>query len=111
MWVYPRERGGTDTGCTRNQSKMGLSPRGRGNGYRLDPQPKQDGSIPASAGERGTPTPNGPLDGVYPRERGGTVAATWTAKMVSGLSPRARGNGGLLKLKARVKGSIPASAG
>ena len=109
---YPRERGGTLVTVTGVTSELGLSPRARGNGHRNTRCARLNGSIPASAGER----ENGPAypcrQGVYPRERGGTLTqpvghrvfrvyprergGTENLAMLrlpeEGLSPRARGN-------------------
>ena len=69
------------------------------------------GSIPARAGE---PQPSEfglSDDGVYPRACGGTVSVASVDALMSGLSPRVRGNplwGITIKF---VMGSIPARAG
>ena len=109
--VYPRERGGTMQVQITLNPQMGLSPRARGNEREALVENRADGSIPASAGERGPqPLAGNPVK-VYPRERGGTWIIVPIASTRKGLSPRARGNvqergGGFPRA-----GSIPASAG
>ena len=110
-WVYPRECGGTIASRCRGGELRGLSPRARGNLAVAPPEGERRGSIPASAGEpppRPAP-PTGPR--VYPRERGGTAAATAEEVAVKGLSPRARGNPASGQSPAASTRSIPASAG
>ena len=91
MTVYPRVCGGT--------SAAG------------DQRPGGIGSIPACAGE---PLKGKALAGrvsVYPRVCGGTV---WTEREdvpPAGLSPRVRGNPGLVDAMRRLRRSIPACAG
>ena len=48
---------------------------------------------------------------VYPRECGGTIAATGRQHKVGGLSPRVRGNPTAFSIDCRLARSIPASAG
>ena len=90
--VYPRERGGTIGAFFQGLLAQGLSPRTRGNHHPQPGHSARGGSIPANAGE--------PLEKVllyltlrvYPRERGGTKAASALPSVISGLSPRTRGN-------------------
>ena len=71
LWVYPRVCGGTG-----------------GVGVVLKPS----GSIPACAGEPGSPKPPPLRVAVYPRVCGGTYMALIGMGLVWGLSPRVRGN-------------------
>ena len=112
VWVYPRERGGTDEGIRASADPAlpsGLSPRARGNldaacgitcGRRLGPwvYPRErggtrvaslnrEGCNPASPGITWNPTAR--TARVYPRERGGTWSVTGSG-MLQGLSPRLR---------------------
>ena len=73
--VYPRERGGTSKLYCSTPLIQGLSPRARGNGSQIIVGREHEGSIPASAGERAQPGISIAARRVYPRERGGTVAA------------------------------------
>ena len=68
-------------------------------------------SIPASAGEPGLARQAGTVDEVYPRECGGTLTTAGPAAPWKGLSPRVRGNRGVVRRSAARRGSIPASAG
>ena len=75
------------------------------------PQAGFDGSIPARAGE---PKPDTGLRipcPVYPRACGGTNTRAWSAVILSGLSPRVRGNLKAAPADAPHIGSIPARAG
>ena len=91
LGVYPRECGGTWTPSCHTRTRMGLSPRVRGNRDLALGHPLAVGSIPASAGEpRGRRTKRS-SGRVYPRECGGTRELDH-------------------KRSARI-GSIPASAG
>ena len=70
----------------------GLSPRVRGNqcgGLRMN---QRNGSIPARAGEPGSPSSSDDVPRVYPRACGGTVFTNDWHKEQAGLSPRVRGN-------------------
>ena len=72
QWVYPRPRGGTRPSGLRPPSYGGLSPPTRGNQSDACLSVRDNGSIPAHAGE---PAPNAPRplhSQVYPRPRGGT---------------------------------------
>ncbi len=110
-WVYPRACGGTDAtreGCVVHD---GLSPRVRGNRPVGPPRCACIGSIPARAGE-----PRGYQDcdwsaWVYPRACGGTVQAYAIRYRPPGLSPRVRGNRGVVRVGQQGQRSIPACAG
>ena len=88
--------GGTVRDAQRTPPQYGLSPRVRGNlRVRLNELGYQ-GSIPACAGE---PMPGvGVIDGgeVYPRVCGGTAGGNCGIAILRGLSPRVRGNRGLI---------------
>ena len=109
--VYPRERGGTDSGSILIARQKGLSPRARGNQVVLELEPVGIGSIPASAGEPISAPSMRRARGVYPRERGGTGMVKATDDYLEGLSPRARGNRSSSAMRRPSPGSIPASAG
>ena len=90
--VYPRVCGGTVGRLRRTRPNGGLSPRVRGNRYRVASSTRGRGSIPACAGEPKYKTIV--LNGywVYPRVCGGTLWSTSTRVIGRGLSPRVRGN-------------------
>ncbi len=109
--VYPRACGGTINLEGRFVSDKGLSPRVRGNrcwprGYR-----GKDRSIPARAGEPGSPPNARNIHRVYPRACGGTSPPASVTAPLKGLSPRVRGNPVMLNAMAGIAGSIPARAG
>ena len=110
-WVYPRVCGGTKYVGVPVTDIAGLSPRVRGN-----PPGPQSGipfprSIPACAGEPGTPPLCGSAAQVYPRVCGGTLCSRMTAWGHGGLSPRVRGNRLRRPGRRRKARSIPACAG
>ena len=109
--VYPRVCGGTSRVPDPLNQGKGLSPRVRGNllsGFRAR---KDDGSIPACAGEPSTmPVARGFCQ-VYPRVCGGTLATLGQSVTPPGLSPRVRGNQHDPVRGDRTGGSIPACAG
>ena len=109
--VYPRACGGTSRSFPLSAFTKGLSPRMRGNLYRLVAPPNRIGSIPAHAGEpRGWQSTRG-LTRVYPRACGGTEQAIVVILEELGLSPRMRGNRRQLATQQLLQGSIPAHAG
>ena len=69
------------------------------------------GSIPACAGEPVAADVREQRDAVYPRVCGGTADATDREFVLSGLSPRVRGNQTGVLLASGCRGSIPACAG
>ena len=84
---------GEPTPChPRAPPSRGLSPRGRGNHGLGQYRPSKGGSIPAWAGEPTTPSSNATLRTVYPRVGGGTSTVRARISLMSGLSPRGRGN-------------------
>ena len=111
LGVYPRVCGGTSTTVVSSQSINGLSPRVRGNRGRLIEGRAVVGSIPACAGEPPFVPPLSPRLRVYPRVCGGTIALHRETIGMSGLSPRVRGNRGVLEHVTASDGSIPARAG
>ena len=74
--VYPRVRGGAGVVPGEADVFRGLSPRPRGSLQVRGHDHASRGSIPASAGEPKKTPETTPLDGVYPRVRGG---ARWRA--------------------------------
>ena len=109
--VYPRACGGTLRYRTPTASRLGLSPRVRGNHVDDDDPTARMRSIPARAGEPQAHGLCGKYAGVYPRACGGTLGGRVIDIDRNGLSPRVRGNrsGGVgLQLPRR---SIPARAG
>ena len=90
---------------------MGLSPRLRGNAEIPMGSAPSAGSIPALAGERELWALEGVIVGVYPRACGGTYLGRPEQVPVEGLSPRLRGNAGMLATLGAALGSIPALAG
>ena len=111
MKVYPRECGATAVVATVMDRTTGLSPRVRGNPQPLLALNVTDRSIPASAGQPGSPSPINPESEVYPRECGATVAQAARPCFPTGLSPRVRGNRFRQTEGLTPGGSIPASAG
>ena len=109
--VYPRACGGTISSFMLSSSANGLSPRVRGNrsGWRV--RVRWCGSIPARAGEPGTPTTIAGSVSVYPRACGGTFLGVAPPATDYGLSPRVRGNRVELDAVAEPDRSIPARAG
>ena len=92
MSVYPRECGGTSVEIDVPYITSGLSPRVRGNLPIAVHVQVGHGSIPASAGEPGQPSPAKAPARVYPRECGATVVLAVFRVPTRGLSRRVRGN-------------------
>ena len=109
--VYPRVCGGTTRRVRVGWLHMGLSPRVRGNLYGVLCISTSPGSIPACAGEPPMARRNPFATRVYPRVCGGTHADNADLHMFPGLSPRVRGNPGVLIAIRAYSGSIPACAG
>jgi len=109
--AYPRERGGTVYHPAGSGSKLGLSPRARGNRQTFRRPLDLLGPIPASAGEPITGGCWAIRLGAYPRERGGTMFPPTSPCGEAGLSPRARGNRWVVLPHGIPQGPIPASAG
>ena len=109
--VYPRVGGGTAPKVKLQEPQLGLSPRGRGNPPPGAARTASTGSIPAWAGEpAGLPCRPCPRS-VYPRVGGGTANRRTWPMMMTGLSPRGRGNHLDGLATGRGRGSIPAWAG
>ena len=89
----------------------GLSPRVRGNHWRMRNVYVVGRSIPACAGEPEPDAPVGPPVEVYPRVCGGTTITAFHGTAAEGLSPRVRGNLTVLVLTCPSSRSIPACAG
>ena len=111
MRVYPRVCGGTFPLIHRYHGTTGLSPRVRGNLYRVRRSRPISRSIPACAGEPPGACPGFALEAVYPRVCGGTESVTAGAIGDAGLSPRVRGNRSEEVVRDIDPGSIPACAG
>ena len=109
--VYPRPRGGTPHGGGGGQLDLGLSPPTRGNLSLHNPVSGATGSIPAHAGEPARARHSPRARAVYPRPRGGTLAAIQRQSDAWGLSPPTRGNPALAVVAPDARGSIPAHAG
>ena len=109
--VYPRVCGGTGRRPSAKRTVRGLSPRVRGN-PKANKLPVQiQGSIPACAGE---PCYGYYTEGamrVYPRVCGGTQVYRKMGNAARGLSPRVRGNRGIMPRVQPYERSIPACAG
>ena len=91
--------------------QAGLSPRMRGNPTRIRSVGKPVRSIPAYAGEPPIHPSRRTISKVYPRVCGGTRRAGRRAGMLTGLSPRMRGNRSPGFPRAAPARSIPAYAG
>ena len=129
--VYPRVYGGTIVGIGQRPRLKGLSPRVRGNHgisngndvlewsipactgepYEVIGATAGQGSIPACTGEPWTVFRAGTQVEVYPRVYGGTCTRSAVAVLVHGLSPRVRGNPGILFSQVAQLRSIPACTG
>ena len=109
--VYPRVCGGTMKISTPEYSKLGLSPRVRGNHNYVLGDRIPNGSIPACAGEPDNPGVCCNLNRVYPRVCGGTGQPWRMLQPEPGLSPRVRGNLQTHTQQSYLQGSIPACAG
>ena len=109
--VYPRVCGGTPFPFILSDSVYGLSPRVRGNLGHGRWAAIRPGSIPACAGEPLPQAPRARHCTVYPRVCGGTMGNVWKRQDLEGLSPRVRGNLGVVLAGAILTGSIPACAG
>ena len=130
-WVYPRPRGGAETGPPGSDYNCGLSPptRGsrvaicpsnwnpgsipptRGSRVAICPSNWNPGSIPAHAGEPSHRSTGGFLATVYPRPRGGAPACPPSVLHLHGLSPPTRGSPRVIGAPTQPLRSIPAHAG
>ncbi len=109
--VYPRSRGGTHAAMAWSACSRGLSPLARGNHSGVKGRQREQGSIPARAGEPSRQSMRLPTGRVYPRSRGGTFAQELAEGLLVGLSPLARGNPQQSPGSPPAWGSIPARAG
>ena len=109
--VYPRVCGGTLHPEHDGTHSTGLSPRMRGNRQRRHGRGHRRRSIPAYAGEPERVVAVAPLTTVYPRVCGGTIGAGISGQVITGLSPRMRGNRWSVDASTRSSGPIPAYAG
>ena len=109
--VYPRACGGTAAGVFWRCHGPGLSPRVRGNPAACGLRSGSNGSIPARAGEPTGILKENPRRSVYPRACGGTETDDGKFYVLSGLSPRVRGNRYRQRLAPCQPRSIPARAG
>ena len=103
--------GGTTNRLSPIQRQAGLSPRGRGNPKLWGIPGTSHGSIPAWAGEPSNTRSISFDCMVYPRVGGGTLTTWWTRNLITGLSPRGRGNLRHVGHGAPPLRSIPAWAG
>ena len=103
--------GGTSEARHGPHRPRGLSPRVRGNLNRGRGVRKNQGSIPACAGEPLQSAPAICKAAVYPRVCGGTVVEHLHPTKAGGLSPRVRGNLIVVNLGQARDRSIPACAG
>ena len=103
--------GGTVYIQTAQYSKVGLSPRGRGNRFQCVYINILPGSIPAWTGEPARMLPTPRMIRVYPRVDGGTWYAIDRHRFIVGLSPRGRGNRPLRDGHVAGHRSIPAWTG
>ncbi len=104
-------RGGTAAGLCATWSFLGLSPRARGNLADALGLSKDEGPIPACAGEPANWPRSASIAWAYPRVRGGTPNKTVYGSCAKGLSPRARGNPAMPDPVTGLIGPIPACAG
>ena len=103
--------GGTASIGERLGSRLGLSPRVRGNRQCNLRSRHPARSIPACAGEPRAARREQFEAEVYPRVCGGTYGICAISSVVQGLSPRVRGNLAVTGAFNRRNGSIPACAG
>ena len=90
--VYPRACGGTPILLFSAIRLSGLSPRVRGNRGIVEYLAHHQGSIPARAGEPSCSSTRFAVAAVYPRACGGTSHGVPLEDLLTGLSPRVRGN-------------------
>ncbi len=109
--AYPRVCGATSGRDEHRGQDDGLSPRVRGNLLDRGGQKEQVRPIPACAGQPGSRRDHRHFQRAYPRVCGATLPAGIHDAAGKGLSPRVRGNLGLVKEGARLRGPIPACAG
>ena len=108
---YPRVCGGTWGGQVCRRAIAGLSPRVRGNLHLPLRVAHLGRTIPACAGEPRPPAARARPVRDYPRVCGGTFQVTVPLHDAQGLSPRVRGNHGILPPVKADNRTIPACAG
>ena len=91
-WVYPRVYGGTTDPPRYPRLTLGLSPRVRGNHMMARRGGYKARSIPACTGEPSATASQWSRTPVYPRVYGGTTLDAFNHLLLTGLSPRVRGN-------------------
>ena len=84
-------RGGSWVPVVAAPVRSGLSPRARGKLESRETVAHNARSIPACAGEARSSLATPPWWRVYPRVRGGSLPLALLARLLMGLSPRARG--------------------
>ncbi len=109
--VDPRVCGGAPSWPASPSLNAGRSPRLRGSHDADDPEARDGGSIPASAGEPQLRRALCRAAGVDPRVCGGAVSPRPIQRPPLGRSPRLRGSLAHLVVGLDHSGSIPASAG
>ena len=109
--AYPRWRGGNAPGIHRKNCSRGLSPLARGKRCASDGAGVLLGPIPAGAGETNRIMDQDLHHGAYPRWRGGNDHVNVYHRLVTGLSPLARGKRSRGRLRSGRTGPIPAGAG
>ena len=103
--------GGTRCRSSPTRTRMGLSPRVRGNQGSMAKMSERQRSIPACAGEPSSKESAPGIIRVYPRVCGGTHQLSAFGNDAWGLSPRVRGNQGAFLVYHHFLRSIPACAG
>ena len=103
--------GGTVDATLAGFRAHGLSPRVRGNQIKREVRRHHQRSIPACAGEPEYAGRVNLIVTVYPRVCGGTIADAAGINVMSGLSPRVRGNHRRGWVAGAIHRSIPACAG
>ncbi len=109
--VYPRVCGGARGSDDRPIALTGLSPRVRGSLVLSVDRQRNQGSIPACAGEPSRKRTGISWHRVYPRVCGGALTQTDRHFLAPGLSPRVRGSHRHNTRRVALSGSIPACAG
>ena len=109
--VDPRASGGANLKRLGHSPSHGRSPRERGSRRAAARHARQDGSIPARAGEPGMSGAHASTCRVDPRASGGAAGVGGGHVSPAGRSPRERGSRDGKGRHASHRGSIPARAG
>ncbi len=109
--VYPRSRGEQNDRIIGTGVPNGLSPLARGTDYESVRYSESSRFIPARAGNRRRRATHSKKKPVYPRSRGEQLAVGVEEWHAFGLSPLARGTGGMSVRSSELKRFIPARAG